>query len=312
MNKIKQKLQDMIDQRAPEWLDRQVVRLGKDDTQLIDTGKPGVLWARLANGKPIQVHVSGVNVPSRFDLRLIVGRKKSQPSIWQAITILEDYDAPAGGGELTYHHKQHEEEGGDRLNLSWKQIVARSVRVKNTSGFIVRVFGDPDLTPNGYVLIPTQDMNLSSYVPATGALFLAIESDDDGELSINAGTGFAAPGMGTAADYPVPAAGKYTRALVLLFEGQTSLLDQHIIIPKPPSFNPVGFASTIHTHFNDAEGDPADTTSGAAEDGTSIYAARRDHVHHGEFPKLVMATGVTNPPVPVQNAEGTNWIYSNP
>src|SRR5690349_24947854 len=117
-NRIKQALQFMIDLRAAEWLDPQIVRLGKDATQLVETGKPGVLWARLANGKPIQIHVgsSSVSVPSHFDLRLKVGRKKSQPTVWQVIQKLEDYDAPAGGGELTYHHKQHEEDGGDRLN----------------------------------------------------------------------------------------------------------------------------------------------------------------------------------------------------
>ncbi len=248
MTSIKKRLESLIDRRASEWLDEQSVRLGKDTTQVIETGKPGVLWARLANGRPIKIHVGTADVPSRFNLRLKVGRKKSQPAIWQVIYTQEDYDAPAGGGELTYHHRQHEEDGGDRLNLSWKQIVARSVRVKDAAGFIVRVFGDPDLTVNGWALIPTQDLDLSSYVPTTGALFVAIESDDDGALSINDGTPFAAPGIGTAADYPEPAAGNYTRALVLLFEGQTALLDRHIIIPKPPSFNPVAFSESTHNH----------------------------------------------------------------
>src|SRR5690349_7142071 len=112
-NRIKQAVQSMIDLRAAEWLDRQVVRLGKDATQVIQTGVPGVLWARLSNGRPIKIHVGAANVPSHFDLHLLVGRRKSQPSIWQVILTLEDYDAPAGGGELTYHHKQHEEDGGD-------------------------------------------------------------------------------------------------------------------------------------------------------------------------------------------------------
>jgi hypothetical protein len=245
---IKKRLESLIDLRSSEGLDRQLVRLGKDSTQLIDTGKPGLLWARLSNGRPIKIHTGTANVPSHFDLHLLVGRKKSQPSIWQVILTLEDYDDPAGGGELTYHHKQHEEDGGDRLNLSRKQIVARSVRVKDAAGFIVRVFGDPDLTVNGWVLIPTQDLDLSSYVPTTGALFVAIETDDDGALSINDGTPFAAPGIGSEADYPVPAAGKYTRAQVLLYEGQTVLLDEHIIIPMPPSFNPTAFSSSAHNH----------------------------------------------------------------
>jgi hypothetical protein len=48
---------------------------------------------------------------------------------------------------------------------------------------------------------------------------------------------------------------------------------------------------TGHTHevdqradmFSDAEGNPADVTEGGAADGTSTYAARRDHVHHSPF-----------------------------
>jgi len=263
-NKIKQKLQDLIDQRAPDWLDFQLVRLGKDATQVIETGKPGILWARLGNGKTIKVHVGSVNVPSRFDLHLVVGHRRSQPMIWWVIYALEEYDAPAGGGELTYHHKQHEEGGGDRVNLNRKQIVARTVRVKTAASFIVRVFGDPDLTVNGYVPINTQDMDLSSYLPTTGALFVAIESDDDGALSIHEGDPFASPGIGTTADYPIPAAGKYTRALVLLFEGQTSLLDSHIIIPMPPSFNPLSISGISHVHSLD---DLEDVNAPAPTDG---------------------------------------------
>jgi hypothetical protein len=34
--------------------------------------------------------------------------------------------------------------------------------------------------------------------------------------------------------------------------------------------------------FSDAEGDPADVSTGSAADGTSNYSARRDHVHHYE------------------------------
>jgi len=315
-NRIKKKFETLIDQRSAEWLDRQVVRLGKDSTQLIETGKPGILWARLGNGKPIPIRVGSAAVPSRFDLHLLVGRRRSQPAIWQVILTLEDYDDPAGGGELTYHHKQHEEDGGDRLDLSWKQIVARSVRVKDAAGFVVRVFGDPDLTVNGWVLIPTQDLDLSSYVPTTGALFVAIESDDDGALSLNDGTPFAAPGAGTEADYAVPASGKYNRAQVLLFEGQTALLDEHIKIPKPPSFNPVGFSTSTHAHFNDAEGNPANVSEVASADGTSTYAARRDHVHlytpsgsAAGYAELVMEDGVTFPPVPITTEDGSDWVY---
>lgn len=249
--KIKRNLEKMIDRRAPDWIDFQLVRLGKDSTQLIATGRPGILWARLSNGKPIQVRTGSANVPSRFDLHLVVGRRRAQPNIWQVIYTLEDYDDPAGGGELTYHHEQHEEGGGDRVNLSRKQITARTVRVKNSAGFIVRVYGDADLTVNGWKQIPPfKDFNLFSLHTATtaGARFIAIESDNNGDLSLNAGNVFASPGVGTPTNYPVPATGKYPIARILLFEGQTALLDEHITISMPPSFNPADVSLVTHDH----------------------------------------------------------------
>lgn len=296
---FKKGVKSMIDSRSSEWLDRQVVRLGKDATQVIETGVPGVLWARLANGRPIKVHTTAANVPSRFDLHLVVGRRRSQPSLWRVIYTLEDYDGPAGGGELTYHRLQHQEEGGDRLALSWKQIVARSVRVKDATGFIVRVFGDLDLTVNGWVLIPTQDLDLSSYVPTTGALFVAIESDDDGVLTINDGTPFAAPGIGTEADYPVPAAGQYTRAHVLLYEGQTALLDKHIMVPKPPSFNPLSSGGSGTPGGIDGEIQ--------FNDGGAFGGAKLKYSHAGASSVLESErTGDHGDPLEIKGADGDN------
>lgn len=299
--KIKRNLDKRIDQRAGEWLDRQVVRLGKDDTQLIETGKPGVLWARLSNGRPIKVRTNTTNVPSQFDLHLVVGRRRSQPNIWQVIYTLEDYDEPAGGGELTYHHKQHEEEGPDRLVLSRKQINARTVRVKDSAGFIVRVYGDTDLTASGWKLIPTKDFNLSSYVPSAGALFVAIESDNDGALSINPGTGFAAPGIGSPANYPVPDSGKYPIARVLLYEGQTALLDKHITISMPPSYNPFGAGSAVA--WGDITGTLSDQTDLQAALDTKLEDAPVDGEIYGRMDGAWEA-------VPVPDAERYLAVYN--
>ncbi len=53
---------------------------------------------------------------------------------------------------------------------------------------------------------------------------------------------------------------------------------------------PAGAAGTI-TLFDDTEGDPEDVTTGSAADGTSDFAARRDHVHHGSGEILVDDAG---------------------
>lgn len=69
----------------------------------------------------------------------------------------------------------------------------------------------------------------------------------------------------------------------LLSDGPGSGLDADTV----DGSHAAAFATSAHTHevdersdmFSDAEGDPANVSSSAAADGTSTYAARRDHVH---------------------------------
>lgn len=236
-----------IQEIGSDWIgEPQDVRLGDYNGDVLSV-TPGRYLARQLNGRVIEV-LNAIHVPPRFDLHVKARRSKSQPNLWQITETLEDYTDPAGAGELAYHHKQHEEGGPDRVNLSRKQIYARTVRVKNGASFIVRVYGDADFTQNGYVAIKTQDLDLSSYVISAGAKFIAIESDEDGVLSIQDGVAFGSPVVGTAEDFPVPDVGKYSRAFVLMYEGQEELLDEDITIPWPPSFNPLAFSSSAHNH----------------------------------------------------------------
>jgi hypothetical protein len=245
--KLKRVFEKLIDRRAPEWMDEQLVRLGNLSGTVL-TSTPGKLYARQYNGKVIIVHNGTANVPPIFDLHVRVGRKKSLPNIWQIIQVEEDYDTPAGSGQVAYHHEQHEEGGADRLNLNRKQILQLSVRVQDSLNFIVQVFGDIRQTASGNVLLSTQPVDVSSYVPTAGAIYVAIESDTSGVLSVHSGSVFGAPNIGTAADMPAPIAGKYTRAWILLFEGQAALLDEHIIVPMPFDLNPLDYSGIAHVH----------------------------------------------------------------
>lgn len=71
-----------------------------------------------------------------------------------------------------------------------------------------------------------------------------------------------------------------------------------------------------HTHviFDDSEGNPADVITGSSSDGVSTFAARRDHVHHTDIlghKELLMESGVSSPPVPLENSDGTDWLYES-
>ena|GEM_PF-3182995 len=62
---------------------------------------------------------------------------------------------------------------------------------------------------------------------------------------------------------------------------------------------------STHLAFNDGEGDPADPGSTAA-DGTSSYAARRDHVHKG--PKKAVVIYATHALSDTVNASSTEYL----
>jgi hypothetical protein len=228
---IKQLIRRDIDTYGAEWIDRQPVLLG-DYTATVQTGVPGVLYARQYNGKVIEVY-NFANVPPTFDLHVIVGRKKTLPTTWQIIEVRETYLSPAGGGQIGYHHEQHEFPNGDTVWSDRKQILPLTVLVQDAAGFVVQVFGSVVHTATGIHKIPTQLVDLSSYVVTSGAKFVSIETDDDGVLTVNDGVAFGAPEIATDADIPVPDPGKYLIAFVLLHEGQTELADDEIRVPFP-------------------------------------------------------------------------------
>lgn len=251
----KSQFRQYVIKTSDPWISRQVVRLG-NLSRTVQTGTPGVYYARQYNDDVIEVY-NAMLLPPKFDRRVEVGEHRQAPGRWQIIRGLEDYGVPADGGQIGYHHEQHEEAGGDRLALDRKQIVQLSVRVQNAAGWIVRLFGAVRHTANGVVRINTQNVNLSSYVVTTGAKFVAIETDDDGVVSINDGTPFAAPNIGTVANMPAPAFGKYTRAWVLLFGGQI-LNDSHIVVPMPPDYIPTPAAPSALDDLTDVNA-PAPT-----------------------------------------------------
>jgi hypothetical protein len=269
MTKRESAVERRIREIGSDWIGEQVVRLGNYSEQ-VSTGIPGQYYARQGNGRVITI-VNSISTAPRFDKRVLVRRSKVQPTIWKIAEVLEDYLEPIDAGQVAYHHEQHEEDGPDRLVLDRKQIKQLSARA--AGAFTVQVFGGAVQTSGGVVFVNNELLNLASYVITSGAKYISIESDEAGDLSLNEGTVFPAPNVGTYSDIPTPGTGNHPIAYVLLFGGQTAIIDNNIrpILPLP------GASSTVL--FNDAEGDPEDVSTSASSDGSSDFAARRDHVH---------------------------------
>lgn len=265
LNPIEKKIREL----GSDWIGQMVVWLG-DNSGEVETGNPGEYFARQYNGKVITV-INSIAIAPKFDARVLVSRSRHEPNTWRIVLGLEDYLSPVSGGTIARHAEQHEEGGFDRLTLDRKQIKQLSVRA--AGAFTVQVYGGAVQTSEGIIIVNNGILDLSSYTITAGAKYVSIESDSTGALSANGGAVFSSPNAGTAADIPDPDPGKYSIAYVLLYAGQVSIIDNNIrpILPLP------GAASIAL--FDDTEGDPEDVSSSASSDGSSDFAARRDHIH---------------------------------
>lgn len=284
-----------------DWIGEQIVRLGDYSGEVL-SDTPGRLLARQVNGRVIEV-INRALAPAKIDLHALVRRSRIQPDVWQITEILEDYESPAAGGEIAYHHKQHEfsdQPGADTVWINRKQILQLTVLVDDGPAFIVKIAGSVIRTSSGLAAIATQTLDLSSYLPTAGARFVTIQSSEAGSLSVVTGTDFASPLIAALADVPEADSDKYMLAFVLLFAEMEELLDKHIRIPY--QFHPGG---TTTVGWGDIFGDLEDQI-----DLQSAFDAKADIGHEHGSGELVMEDGVSSPPVPVETEDGEDWVYS--
>lgn len=228
------------------WKNKFVAVIGKGDGTIL-TDVPGEVWVRDAlSGQELRAHNSVVpNIGSLTNpLQVIVGTSIENPDILEIISTRKTFSAPPGSGLTHYHFAQHVYPGPDSGLFPRKQIGQLTVLVADAENFIVQVYGDAPRTATGIALIRNQQIDLSSYVPTSGAVYVNIESDDDGVLTPNDGTPFAAKELATNEDIPVPATGKYRIATIILFETMEYLLDEHITVPSLLEMPPGGGGGT--------------------------------------------------------------------
>lgn len=231
--RTKQLFKKAISAEASDWFVRLPARLGNIDGA-VETGTRGLYHARLAfSGQPVEVQ-NLIGTPPTFDLHVIVGSTKLQPSVWLIVEQLEDYDEPATSGEIQYHASQHGWNHGDMLAVDPRQITYLSAQVADGAAFLLNVYGGFLLTSDGaYVQVDNQTLDLSGYALTAGAKLAVIEADVDGVLSVNLGSDFGAPELATVASLPAPASYKQPVFAVLLYENQEELSNDDIMYLSP-------------------------------------------------------------------------------
>lgn len=304
--KIKRNIEKLFKRADGEWLQTTTAALGNGDG-VVQSDTDGMIYARLRNGETIKVFNDVA--PADFDVRVLIGKKKEQPTLWRVIAVRDAYATPQAP-RVEYHHKQHELDGPDETTIDRKQIPQFTVKVKDGAAFVVMVYGGVFRTATGKAKVASQPRDLSSYVPATGAVYVDIEADSNGALSENEGAEFASPLIANVSFMPATTAGKYWICTILLFEGMEELLNKHIIVPFPLTTDYSLFETISLDDLLDVDAPtPADgdvlTWDAVAEEWIASDPAESSS---GE---LVMEDGVTFPPVPVETEDGDDWVYSD-
>ena len=308
------------------WMDETDKIVGRADGTIL-TGIAGMIYVRdPQNGQVLTVYNS-VAPTDRPGLMVRVGRLVGE-AIYRVKGMRDSHGVPSGGGQISPH--SHND-----LFIGRERFLPFLVLPIEGEGHTVQIYGDVIIKDDRtFTAIENQTLDLSSYVPATGALYALIEADDDGVISVVTGTEVDSKELLTPADIPAHTDGSKPSCAVRLFGGQEQLyrdpnsINDFVDVRSltsgggggsggytPPATTAaddfqVGdgsgnwikktleetviilmtlldtvYSAIVHTHavndvtdlFNDMEGSPAPIGIGA--DGTSDYAARRDHSH---------------------------------
>jgi hypothetical protein len=231
---LNRKLKKFVILNSSEWLEQVPAVLG-DASGNVATGVNGMVYARMTNGQVVTVY--NRIAPLIFDLQVVIGRSKNLPSAWQVVFVRENYLSPVADGTIEDHHAQHEYPNRDTVWVQKKQVLSLNFLVSDPVGFKVRVYGGIVRTRTGIKLVENTgtttnpDLDLSSYIPTAGAVFVNFECDDDGVISLHAGTPYGSADSGTYADIPATGTGKYMLGFIQLQEGMTKIDNDMIGVP---------------------------------------------------------------------------------
>lgn len=198
------------------WMDVFPAVIGLANGTIL-TGVDGIIYVRnFLNGQILTVY--NFTVPNIRNLQVEVGRKVETPGLWQVKGVREAYSQPAGGAVGTASHTHTD------LFINRDRFLPFLVLPSDGDGFTVHVYGDVFRNVDGEAtIIENQQVDLSSYVPATGAKWVVIDVDEDGVIGVNEGSVVETKELLTLADIPAALDGHIESCAIRLYAGQEQL-----------------------------------------------------------------------------------------
>jgi len=150
----------------------------------VATGAPGVVYVTKRNGQVVQcINRRVQNVPYK---PVVIGIDPAEPGILQVLYARDVWGTQDDTPNVAEHARTHAYGGGDTLFIDADQVKPFLLLPSGSS--TVQLLGGQYHTKAGSAgQVSSQLVNLTSYKPTSGARYVLIEHDDDGNIVTTAG-----------------------------------------------------------------------------------------------------------------------------
>ncbi len=303
--------------RAEEpYIDKQPAWLGNYNGVVDVPHKSGMVYARVQSGQVITI--LNLVAPSIANWPVLIGRDKSQSAVLRVLEtrwVHELEDIPA---YVKFHHEQHQFPGPDTVFVSRDQFLP--LLVYPVGGMSVRLYGDMIYGVGMPAPIRVDDVviDMTSYIPSSGAQYVLLETGFDGVLNFIVGTPEDSPAiLQTSGTIPLPSAEAVPICAFIMFQGQTEVRrdSQRKDIVDLRMFTSSSGDAHVHAFSLDSLSDVIITTPVVGDtlvyNGTDWVNAPPATSTGGSGAELLMEDGITFPPVPLETDDGTDWYYDS-
>ena len=199
--------------------------------------KRGYTTVKLENGQNMDVvNRRTSNTPGK----VILGYdNNSMPGVLQILGTRETWgDVPSDSG-FAEHHETHEYPGADTVYVQRDQFIP--LLVLPVSEFVVQIYGNVMYSSGTWYKIKNQQLDLAAHKPTTGALYVLLQANSAGVVTIKDGVAVGGRGALSMSKIPAPDAGNYPLCAVALYDGQ-ELLQRDTRVGKIDDFFDLRFS----------------------------------------------------------------------
>jgi hypothetical protein len=158
--------------------------LGKPDGTVRDTPFNRMVYITLGNGAIMQIYNDRVPIVPYKKIVIGYDASSKNPNLLQVLHLDAVYDTEEYPN-LTNHAPSHRWFDYDALDVFAQQFMPLLPRA--AGGTTVRVYGGPYVVNNTRRVLTNTDIDMSAYIPASGAKWVNAEIDDTGAITFNQG-----------------------------------------------------------------------------------------------------------------------------